>query len=103
MRTTARLASTPMRTRHVCPKCQHNRILLVAAVPEYTDSNIMRAASIATVVVGKTFMGDDKLGAAGPLSAAVCRACGYVELYVDDPGAIPVDGTRVREVVGPKG
>ena len=91
-----------MRTSHVCPKCQHNRILIIADVPEYTDNNSMRAANVATVVVGKTFMGDDKLGAAGPLSAAVCRACGYTELYAKDPAAIPIDGTRVREVVGPK-
>lgn len=90
-----------MRTRHVCPRCQHNRILIIAAVPDRAESNWIKPLNVATVVVGRTFMGDDKLGTAGELSAAVCRACGYAELYVAEPAAIPIDGTHVREVVGP--
>jgi hypothetical protein len=36
---------------------------------------------------------------AGELEAGVCRSCGYTELYTKDPGAIPIDGTYVREIV----
>jgi predicted nucleic-acid-binding Zn-ribbon protein len=89
-----------MRTRHVCSKCGHNRILLIAVVPEIAGSSVRVPMTIATVVTGKTFMGDDKLGSAGELSAAVCRACGYTELYVSEPASITVDGKMVREVVG---
>lgn len=90
-----------MRTRHVCPKCDHNRILLIDEVPERGDSNILRPLNIAKVVMGKTFMGDDKHGTAGAMSAAVCRSCGYTELFVYEPAALPIDGRLIREVTGP--
>ena len=90
-----------MRTRHVCSRCDHDRILLIAQVPEVAGTGTTIAMTIATVVTGKTFMGDDKLGRSGELSAAVCRSCGYTELYVSEPASIPVDGRMVREVVGP--
>ncbi len=112
-----------MRTTHTCPRCQHDRVLLIDEVSERGDMNALRPLSIATAVVGKTFMGDEKLGlvgetlggvgpdelrssggAASPvwMSAAVCRKCGYTELYVKDPASIPVDGVRVREAVAKK-
>ncbi len=91
-----------MRTTHTCPRCQHDRVLLIDEVPERGDMNMLRPLSIATAVIGKTFMGEEKLGPVGALSAAVCRKCGYAELYVTDPASIPVDGVRVREVVAKK-
>ncbi len=88
-----------MRTTKVCPKCGHTRILLVAQVPDLADRNLIRPLSIATVISGKkTFMGDDQLTVAGAMSATVCRACGYAELYVTDPAALVVDGKLVREL-----
>jgi hypothetical protein len=45
---------------------------------------------------------DDKTKSAGILTAAVCKQCGYTELYTFDPALIPVDGKYVREVVGPE-
>lgn len=91
-----------MRTTHTCPRCQHDRVLLIDEVSERGDMNALRPLSIATAVVGKTFMGDEKLGLVGEISAAVCRKCGYTELYVKDPASIPVDGVRVREAVAKK-
>lgn len=85
----------------MCPRCDHNRILIIAQVPEVAGTGTTIPMTIATVVTGKTFMGDDKHGRSGELSAAVCRSCGYTELYVIDPAAIPVDGRMVREVNGP--
>jgi predicted nucleic-acid-binding Zn-ribbon protein len=87
-----------MRKRHVCPKCQHNRILLVESVADagshrwdVNPANVAIALAEPGITVG-----------AGKLSAAVCRSCGYTELYAADPASIPVDGKYVREVIGPE-
>jgi predicted nucleic-acid-binding Zn-ribbon protein len=91
-----------MRRRHVCPKCQHNHILLIESVPDTGEiSTEIRPLHIAEVFAGDGWFGD-KTRTAGRLSAAVCRACGYAELYVTDAPLIPVDGRYVREVVGPE-
>ena len=91
-----------MRERHICPKCQHTHILLIASVPDTGDwSTTIRQLGIATVLLGEGWFGN-KLGRAGLLSAAVCRRCGYSELYASLPDQIPIDGTYVREVIGPK-
>jgi predicted nucleic-acid-binding Zn-ribbon protein len=90
-----------MRKRHVCPKCQHNHILLIESVPDTGEfSTEIRPLHIAQVFVREGWFGD-KTRTAGKLSAAVCRRCGYTELYTNDAPLIPVDGTYVREVVGP--
>jgi predicted nucleic-acid-binding Zn-ribbon protein len=87
-----------MRKRKVCPKCNHDKVLLIAQVPDSADYNQIQPLHIATVVTGKkTFMGDDKIGAAGTISAAVCRSCGFAELYVNEPASLQVDGRYVRE------
>jgi len=91
-----------MREHVRCPKCQHNRILAIASVPDTGEfSTEIRAFSIATAVVGSTFFGNDKLKTVGEVSAAVCRRCGYTELYTTAPDQIPIDGKYVRELVGP--
>jgi predicted nucleic-acid-binding Zn-ribbon protein len=87
-----------MKNAKKCPKCGHGRILHLGQVPDAGHLDRVQPMHIATVVTGKTFMGDDKLGSAGSLSACVCRACGYTELYVDQPAALPVDGKYVREL-----
>lgn len=57
--------------------------------------------SIAFVNVKKAWLSDKNLERAGEVEAAVCKRCGYTELYVRDPEEIPVDGNHVREAVGP--
>ena len=90
-----------MRKRHVCPKCQHNHILLIEAVPDTGEfSTEIRPLHVAIAFAGEGWFGD-KTKTAGRLSAAVCRKCGYTELYTVDAPLIPVDGKYVREVVGP--
>lgn len=90
-----------MRTSHVCPKCNHNHILLIEAVADKGDLDLPSPAHIAIAYVGEGWLGD-KTKAAGQLSAAICRQYGYTELYTKDAPLIPVDGKYVREVIGPK-
>lgn len=91
-----------MRKRHVCPKCQHNHILLIESVADSGEfSTELRPLHVAIAFVGEGWLGGDKVKAAGQLSAAVCKRCGYTELYAKDAPLIPVDGRYVREVIGP--
>lgn len=90
-----------MRDRHICPKCQHNHILLAVMVPDVDETGI-QSMHVATVKVGEGWLGGAKLGRAGRLEATVCRRCGYTELYTTSPEQIPIDGTYVRELVGPE-
>jgi predicted nucleic-acid-binding Zn-ribbon protein len=90
-----------MREHHICPKCHHNHILLIERVPDTGEfSNEIRELHIATVTVGHGWLGDEKLDRAGKLTACVCQKCGFTELYARMPGAIPIDGVNVREVIG---
>ncbi len=82
-----------------CPKCDSKRLLYVSQVADSHDHAAVggfQQARLAYVpepgplgigVIGRGF---------GALEAGVCRACGFVELYVKDPESIPVDGTHVR-------
>ena len=90
-----------MREKHVCPKCRHNRILMIDAVPFIGPSGAIGHAAIAKTYVGEGFLGE-KLGTTGLLSAAVCRRCGFTELYTLAPESIEVDDRYIREVVGPE-
>lgn len=90
-----------MRTHHVCPRCSHNRILLIAAVADAGEyASELRPLHVAIAKTGEGLFGE-RLAAAGQLTATVCRACGYTELYTSNPESIPVDGKHVRELVGP--
>lgn len=92
-----------MRQRHVCPKCQHNHILLIESVPDTGEHfSEIRQLNVATTLAGQGWFGNDKVATAGKLSAAVCKQCGYTELYTNQPELIPIDGRYVREVVGPE-
>lgn len=72
-----------------CPKCGHSQILHVTEVADQMQraANPYVRALLAHIGGGL---------AAGELEAAVCVACGYAELYVKDPRAIPIDGRYVR-------
>jgi predicted nucleic-acid-binding Zn-ribbon protein len=92
-----------MRKSHVCPKCHHNRILLIDSVPDMGEvSTEIRRLHVAKVRTGESYFGNERATAAGALTAATCRSCGYTEFYAEDPGSIPIDGKYVREVVGPE-
>ncbi|MGE5181711.1 MAG: hypothetical protein ACM31C_06600 [Acidobacteriota bacterium] len=89
-----------MLQHHVCPKCQHNHVLVIAAVPD-SDETGYQDLRIAKVLAANGFWGP-RFAAIGKLSAVVCRACGYTELYTLGAAQIPVDGEWVRELVGPE-
>jgi predicted nucleic-acid-binding Zn-ribbon protein len=77
-----------MRTKHVCPKCNHDKILFVENVPAYGGM-----LHVTLAVVGQGVFGD-KVREAGKLVAYVCQQCGYTEFYAR--GDIPVDGKLVK-------
>jgi len=89
-----------MLKRHVCPKCSHNKILMIRHVADAGDGFAVRPMQIAIAFAGQGFFSDRTEGA-GSLSAVVCKGCGYTELYTRDPEAIPIDGTYVTEISGP--
>lgn len=91
-----------MRETHVCPKCRHNHILRIAAVPDQDGDHGTKNFQIAVTFAGKGWFGGDRTSTAGTLYAYVCRRCGFTELYTDAPQSIPVDGHYVEEVVGPE-
>jgi predicted nucleic-acid-binding Zn-ribbon protein len=85
-----------VRKTGICPKCQHDHTLLVARVADTGEyASDVRDMELA-VVIGHGFFGGEKRDRAGVLSAVVCQACGFTELYVADPGSIPIDGTYVE-------
>ena len=91
-----------MRSKLLCPKCGHNHILLVTAVPDSKEVGVSPGYLNITVVAEKErFLSNKTLGRAGHVQAAVCKHCGFTELYTHDPSAIPIDGEYVREGVGP--
>jgi hypothetical protein len=55
-----------------------------------------RLAMIRIRVVGD----EEEFGAAGELTAVVCKNCGYTEFYVLDPESIKPDGKYVHEMNG---
>jgi predicted nucleic-acid-binding Zn-ribbon protein len=92
-----------MRDKLVCPRCGHNHILLISEIPDSTECGLdPNSLKIAFVAVPKKFLSSQTVERAGQLEAAVCRQCGYTELYTRDPQAIPIDGKFVREGVGPE-
>ncbi len=107
-----------MKHKHICPKCDHRKILGISqvgdAVGVSTDHNLgqslvaerldqeipmlsqpMRVAR----VYGATGAGQ---ALAGVLRAYVCQACGYTEFYTERPDAIPVDGELIYLLEGPE-
>jgi predicted nucleic-acid-binding Zn-ribbon protein len=84
-----------------CPKCNHNHVLHVAQVADYTDVGLwpLNIAIVPDPKVG--WLGPTRT-AMGEVQAYVCRRCGFTELYTRDAGSIPVDGKAVKEIVGPE-
>ena len=75
-----------MRTRLICPKCDHDEILYVPQLADRDDKMVVRPL----VVHVKHFdwKDDDEMG---KLEAYVCRSCGFTELYTSRAKALPVD------------
>jgi len=90
-----------MRDRLVCPKCGHNHILIMAGMPDVGEGVDPAPLMVAFVEVKKKWTMQTR-GRAGHLQAAVCRRCGFTELYTYNPEEIPVDGKYVFEAVGPE-
>lgn len=85
-----------MRNRGICPKCSHREVLVIAHVRETVAPLNVRDFHLLSQ--NELEEGGYTVKRAGKLSAAVCRACGYVEWYVIDPASIPVDGVAVTLV-----
>jgi predicted nucleic-acid-binding Zn-ribbon protein len=82
-----------MRTRHICPKCDHDEILYLPQLADRDDDDVVRP--LVAHVVHYDWKDDLEMG---KISAFVCRKCGYTELYTKDAGQLPVDkipGARV--------
>lgn len=93
-----------MKTSHRCPKCQHDRILYIAAVADrYGDHGKptapMRIAHYQRSLGTLLGMAMSTSESAGELEAGVCKKCGYTEFYTKNPADIVVDGVYVRELV----
>jgi hypothetical protein len=83
-----------MRDSHQCPKCHHGEVLYL---PELTDQAEAPAA-LHAVVRHHLFRGPSRWGR---LTAYICRACGYTELYTESPAAIPIDQVPGAAVLTP--
>lgn len=72
-----------MKRRGLCPKCEGS----VIYVPRVAESHDGRPEPMRLVALAH-----DPSASVGDLEAGVCRECGFVELYVKNPEAIPLDG-----------
>jgi predicted nucleic-acid-binding Zn-ribbon protein len=84
-----------MRKTGICPKCEHQHTLLVDTVADMDYG--VGPLHVASITTEKRRFGVEIRKAVGKLSAVVCKACGYTEFYVQNPGSIPVDDEYVRE------
>jgi predicted nucleic-acid-binding Zn-ribbon protein len=110
-----------MKDRHVCPKCSFNRILHLTEVADRVGdfsagepvggnkpNESERASSYAWRLARQAHayrtlgLPAIKETVAGLVEAYVCKKCGFTEFYTREPGSLPVDGTHIRELVGPE-
>ncbi len=82
-----------MRKTHICPKCKHNRILLIKEVLD-RSGEYDRNYEMCLVA--------DNSGRHGPLSATMCRQCGHTEFFVQNPESVPHNYSYIKELVGPE-
>jgi predicted nucleic-acid-binding Zn-ribbon protein len=74
-----------MRTTHVCPKCQHNEVIFIPQLADRDDDDNVRPL----VVHVQHFDWKDDMEV-GKLTAYICNACGYTELYTTDARSLPL-------------
>ena len=83
-----------MRTTHRCPKCRHYEVLHLSEVRDRVSGEHHQPLSLAE----KTTTHRDPIlpfsftrtRIIGQVEAYVCRACGYTELYTQNPSEIEV-------------
>lgn len=89
-----------MKSKHVCPKCDHNKILYVPIVVDRSgQGNFVHAMKVAPVKKEGFLL--EYLGSEGNLEAYICKGCGYTEFFTRNVEEIPVDGELVSELTGP--
>jgi predicted nucleic-acid-binding Zn-ribbon protein len=75
-----------------CPKCGSQQLMNVAHALNSKDRIHTHVAGLWGRRVAGTVLGLPPLA----LQLVYCQQCGKAELYVNDPGSIPVDGQAVR-------
>lgn len=102
-------------TRPPAPCMRCNGLVFVRAVPREHAGEVNTAAPMVVthrVRMAASWRGDnytkrvthDEAGV-GRLEMYICRGCGFVEWYVDDPAALPIGAQYMTELVdhGSKG
>ena len=89
----------------VCPLCEHNEI--VEAVPaEFGESNMEVSQQAITYDPRWLMSGRNPVYPHGKLMVYVCRRCGYVQWFAENPEGIPIGAeyqTRLIEGEGERG
>ena len=75
-----------MKTTGKCPKCASTHVIADAKVIDRGESNHQHELSIATFGRPEALIFKDRRETT--VSAWVCAACGFVELYADQPADI---------------
>jgi len=85
-----------MKKEKECPKCGSSKIIHISRAvnsSKYDPQMIRGLAHKGTALAGAV-LGLEP----GALEAYTCRGCGYMELYVREPGSLQTDGETIREV-----
>lgn len=84
-----------MKQSKQCPKCKGTVLHVQHAMnsTKYKPDQIGRLAQSGSISAG-TVLGLPS----DEVEAVVCKLCGYLELYVRDPGLIEADGEAIREL-----
>lgn len=83
-----------------CPLCSHDEVIESMAA-EFIG--IAETAMSVTYEVSEVVLGRDASQGRGALAMYVCRKCGYVQWFAEDPSKIPIDKLcRTRLIKAPK-
>ncbi len=69
-----------------CPRCATHDVGLLDGLPDTVGNEIQVRQQFLGVVHG-----DAEVRLEGKLEALVCTACGYIELYVQEPHRVPFE------------
>lgn len=82
----------------ICPLCEHNEIIEAVAA-EFGDQDVERVKAV-TYDPRWVIEGRNPKHPHGPLKMVVCRRCGYVQWFADDPASIPIDDEHRTRLIG---
>ena len=83
-----------------CPLCAHDEVVESMAA-EFIG--IAETAMSVTYEVSEVVLGRDPAQGRGALAMYVCRKCGYVQWFAQNPAKIPIDKLcRTRLIKAPK-